>query len=143
MIEIKLVPFLIQLASFFLLSMALKRLLFDPFAQVLDDREKRTVGVRADAESLRARAQQASADYDRRMQDVRRTITGEFEQGRTRTAGEEREIVGEAHAQAAELLAKERAALESQAGTARAALDGRAQELAALMVERVAGRKIA
>jgi F0F1-type ATP synthase membrane subunit b/b' len=43
------ITFVIQIISFFVLWFGLKRLLFDPVLQVVDERKARTVGVREEA----------------------------------------------------------------------------------------------
>ncbi|HYD50401.1 MAG TPA: hypothetical protein VEB21_18735 [Terriglobales bacterium] len=143
MISIQPLPFLIQIFSFFLLWFALRRLLFEPVSRVLAERAKRTTGVRADAIAMREQMEVAAADYDRRIQEVRRSLASELDSQRGRTAAEEHAIVAAAQAQASDSLTKEREALQGQLATARGALDSRASELAALMLERVGGRKFA
>ena len=143
MISIQPLPLVIQFVSFLLLSLALKRLLFDPFTEVLNERERRTTGARAEASALQNEVAAASSDYDRRLQEVRRSLATELDGERQKVAVEQHAIVAAAQADAGAMLEKERQALQAQGATARTALAERAEELAGAMLERVGGRKFA
>lgn len=132
---------LVQILSFVALWFALKKLLFDPVSAVLDERQKRTSGVQSDAHHMQEAAATAEADYQKRLQDVRRSLAGETDAERARTAAEQQRVMSEAQAAASTLLAAERGNIQQQAATARTALDASAQSLAALMLERIGGRK--
>ncbi len=135
--------FVIQIVSFFLLWAALKRLLFDPASEVLSQREQRTTGVRAEAAKMQHDVEAMSADYDRRVLEVRRELAADLDRERAAIDQQEREVVTSAQTAAAAALATEREKMEGQATAARADLATRSRDLAALMVERVAGRKFA
>lgn len=145
MIDLSINPviFVTQIVSFLLLFAAIKRLMFDPFAEVVEERAKRTTGTRADAEHMSHSAQAAGAEYERRMREVRVSLAGEVDAERTRTEQEERAIVHAAQGEAAQLLADQRTTNQEQAASARADLDARARDLAALLLERIGGRKFA
>jgi F-type H+-transporting ATPase subunit b len=135
--------FAIQILSFVLLMVALQRLLFEPVSKVLAEREQRTKGVRLEAGRLEQSVADSAAEYDRKMQEVRRTIAGEVDSERARTSESEHAIRSAAHSEAEAKLAAERQVIQGQIATARTAVEGRAQDLADLMVERVTGRKFA
>lgn len=135
--------FVIQIVSFCLILFAMRRLVFDPVSQVLAERERRTKGVQHEAVELQQYAATASVEYDRRMQEVRRAIAADTDTERARTSEQEHAIVSAAHDEAAAKLNADREAVRAQADSARVATAGRSQELAELMLERVAGRKFA
>ncbi|HVM97426.1 MAG TPA: ATP synthase F0 subunit B [Candidatus Acidoferrales bacterium] len=135
--------FVIQLVSFLILWMGMKRLLFDPMIQVLEQREARTAGARQTAAELRAAAEGSAADYDRRLQEVRVKVGAEAQSSRATIEAEERKRIGEARDQAAAQLAQLRESLARQTEEARAGIAAEAQTMAAQMVERVVGRRLA
>jgi len=134
--------FLIQIASFLLLWLGLKRLLFDPVMRVLEAREARTTGMLLEAADLKARAEQSAAEYDRRMRDIYQQLAADAERARTAAVAEERQLIRSARDQASSALLQAREGLGRQAESARALLAADAQELSARMLERIAGRPL-
>jgi len=131
--------FVVQIVSFLVLWFGLKRLLFDPSMQVLEERERRTVGERHVADELRKNAESSAADYERRMHELRVKLAGEAEASRKTIEAEERKILSDARAQASAQLMQLRDSLLRQATEARPALASEAQTLATQMLERVIG----
>jgi len=134
--------FVIQLVSFFILWVGLKRLLFDPVLQVLEQREARTTGARRAAAEMSAAAQTAQAEYDRRMHDVRLTLAAEADAVRNANQAEEQRLLSDTRAQAGAQLSQLRESLRRQADAARPALTAEAHDLAGRIVERVVGRSV-
>jgi F-type H+-transporting ATPase subunit b len=134
--------FLIQIASFFLLWLGLKRLLFDPVLRVLEARDARTTGMLRDAADLKAGAEQSAAKFDRRMRDVYHRLAADAERARAAAEADERQLISTAREQASSNLLQAREGLSRQADSARALLAAEAQELSARMIERVAGRPL-
>ncbi len=134
--------FVVQIVSFFVLWLALKRLVWDPMLRVLEERESRTIGARARAEELQATASGDEAEYDRRLREVRSGLLAESKTARARVEAEEREIISVAHLQAGEELAALRKSLTQQAQEAREGLDRAARGLAQDIVQRVVGRPL-
>jgi F0F1-type ATP synthase membrane subunit b/b' len=122
------ISFFIQIASFLILWVGLKRLLFDPVLHLLEEREARTAGAYRDASNMRAAADTSAADT---------------EAARTATQTQEQRVVSEARAQASTQLLQLRESLARQAAAARPALGSEARELAAQILERVVGRPLA
>ena len=135
--------FVIQIASFLLLWFGLKRLLFDPVLQVLEEREARTSGLKRDATEIKASVEVSAAEYERRMQEVRRTLATEMESARGATQEEERRVVLQAREQAGSELAQLRENVNRQADAARPTLASEAQALSTRILERVIGRALA
>jgi len=137
------ITFAIQIASFFVLWLGLKRLLFDPVMHVLETREARTTGLGKEAAGLRAAAERSATEYDRRMREVRLALSAEAEQGRSVTRSEERQLITAARERASTELLQLREQLQRQADAARNALASEAHELSTRMLERVSGRDLA
>lgn len=134
--------FVIQLVSFFILWLGLKRLLFDPMLQVLEQRESRTSGARRAATEMNAAAQVSETEYEQRMHDVRVALAGEAAAARNASQAEERRVLSETRAQANTQLSQLRDSLRRQADEARAALADEARDLASRITERVVGRPL-
>jgi F-type H+-transporting ATPase subunit b len=134
--------FLLQIALFAVLWFGLKRLLFDPMVALLEERERRTSGARAEATRITAAVQDSGAEYDRRMQEVRRTLQAEADAARSTIVAEEQKILAEARNQASAQFEQMHNDLTRLADSARPALATEAQDLAAQMLERIAGRSL-
>lgn len=89
---------------------------------------------------MKVSAEQAAADYERRMAEVRRAAAADAEAARSATQAAERQLLEEARAEAALQLAQLRASLDRQADAARGALEAEARDLSARIVERVVER---
>jgi F-type H+-transporting ATPase subunit b len=135
--------FLIQIVLFVVLWFGLRRLLFDPMQRVLEEREARTTGARAEAQRLTAAAEERGADYERRIREVRQGLAVETEKARSAAMAEQQRVLSEAREQANADLGRLRESLEREAAAARPSLDAEAQQLAVRMLERVTGRVMA
>ncbi len=131
--------FLIQLASFFVLLFVLKRLLFDPFQELLVEREQRTEGDAELALAQRAEADELSASVDRDLAAARQQAMVEVEAARRQTKQEEASLFGTARETSDATLKSLR---EEIAGARSAAGDQLSQEAVTIshsMVEVVLG----
>lgn len=133
------ITFVIQIVSFLVLWLGLKRLIFDPVLAVIDERSARTTGVREEAAQLRLNAEAAETDFDGRMLQVREDVGRQTDASRTATEEEERQVLATAREQAAATLKAQRDQIRSQANAARAELAGEAGQLAQLIVAKVVG----
>src|SRR5262245_56495263 len=136
------ITFVIQIASFVALWFGLKRLLFDPFQQVLETREARTSGTVHAAAQTREAANAAAQEFERRMHEIRQTLTAEAAAAHAASETAEQEILTAARQQAGNQLAQLRDSLNQQAAAARSALAAEARVLAASLFERVVGRPL-
>jgi F-type H+-transporting ATPase subunit b len=137
------ITFVIQIVSFFLLWMGLKRLLFDPVLKVLEERRARTEGVRAQAAQLRSEVERAAAAFDLKIAQVRSEIGLEADAARNATDDEERRVLATARDQANAHIREESERVRAQADAARSSLAGESAELAGRIVERVVGARTA
>jgi F0F1-type ATP synthase membrane subunit b/b' len=137
------ITFVIQIASFFVLWLGLKRLLFDPVLRVLEAREARTSGARTAAAEMTTAAGASQAEHDRRIHEVRVALAADADAFRTATQQQEQRLLTETRAQANAQLMQLRDSLRRQADAARPALASEARDLAGRIVERVVGRPLA
>jgi F-type H+-transporting ATPase subunit b len=133
------ITFVIQIISFFVLWLGLKRLMFDPLLQVIDERKARTTGVMQEAGRLRSGAASAEAQFDQRMVDVRAELSRETDTARHATEEEEHRVLAIARDQSAALLKERRDQLRAEADAARSQLAGEASQLARLIAGKVVG----
>ena len=133
---------LVQIVSFLFLWFLLTRLLFRPFVALLEERERRTDGVKAVAASLSAEAERLRAEYESaiaRARDegaaVKGSILQEARQGRER-------FLAEARGQAADRLAAVRDELQKELRRGRDLAAQEIEGIARQMAEKILGRKI-
>ena len=69
--------FFIQIITFVILWQGLKRVVFDPFLQVLDARNARTVAAEADAQRLLGDVERSRAEYEQSLQKMRLAMAQE------------------------------------------------------------------
>ena len=134
------ITFFIQLVSFFVLLAILNRLLFVPYAAVLDEREARTEGATQDAVGERAEAAELAKKIDAEMSAARSRAAEEAEKIRQQTRVEEAEIFDAAKSAATAKLDELRGQIQSQTDSARDALAGDARALAEEMTAAILGR---
>lgn len=135
--------FAIQIVSFLILWVVLKRLLFDPMLDVLDERQKRTVGSHEAASHMHADVAAMRADYERHTRAAREKSLADLEESRKLTAAEERTVLGAARDQAAARIALARTDIGRQVDAARSTLRSEGAALAAQLAEKVVGRALA
>jgi F-type H+-transporting ATPase subunit b len=137
------VTFAIQIVSFLILWAVLRRLLFDPMLDVLDQRNERTRGSLEAASHMRADVEAMRAEYDARVAAAREKSLADLEESRKLTTAEERTVLGAARDQAAGRLASARVEISKEIDAARGVLEGEAAALAGQLIEKVVGRRLA
>jgi F-type H+-transporting ATPase subunit b len=134
---------LVQIVFFLALWFVLAKLLFKPFIALLEEREKRTEGLKATAASLTAEAERLRADYESAIRKanedgvaVKEIILQEARRTRER-------LLAEARAQAADRLAAAREEIQKQLRRGREEAVQEAAAIARQMAEKILGRNIA
>lgn len=134
---------LTQIILFIGLWLILRRVLFEPYMRLLQNREQRTDGLQAQAETLTREGQQLQAEYEAAIarareegESIKNEIRGEAEQARER-------IVSEGQSIASQTLQAVRQEIARDMTAARERTAKEAEALASEMVEKVLGRKIA
>lgn len=133
------ISFLYQVATFVVLWLALKTIIFDPTLAVLDARARRTSGAKHDARDFAAQSETARADYEAALRDARAKLAQESEAARQAAHAEHARQIAAARAAAAEQLARQRETVAAQIAEARRSLAAEAQTLAFDMLDRVSG----
>jgi len=131
-----------NIVLFLLLIYPVNRLLVRPLLAVMDERERRTAGAEGEVDALRGEAadshkriEAAMLETRARAQSRRAAILAEGET-------DERGLLDAARADAMQAFEGVRAAVESELGSARAALETDARELAREAAERILGRAL-
>lgn len=135
--------FVIQLAIFLILLGGLTPVVLRPFQRVIDERDSKTRGARAEAGRLEGLAAQDKAAYDARLDEGRAAASRERDTLRAAGRDKERQIVSDARSEVMAVLGKSREEIEAAEASARATLDAEQSVLAATLVEKVLGRKVA
>ncbi|MFT4570949.1 MAG: F-type H+-transporting ATPase subunit b [Hyphomicrobiaceae bacterium] len=132
--------FLVQLFSFFVLLFLLKRMLFDPFQELLVEREQRTEGDAQLAISETAEAEALAARVERDLAKAREEAMTEVDALRRETKEKESALFGEARDSSAAKLGQMRSEISVAREEASTALRADAAKLASQMVSAVLGR---
>jgi len=134
---------LIQIVAFLALWFLLAKFLFKPFIALLEEREKRTEGLKAAAASLTAEVEKLRAEYesaiakaDEEGAAVKETILQEARRTRER-------LLAESRTQAVERLTAVREEIHKEIDKGRELALQEAASIARQMAEKVLGRKVA
>ncbi|HEX3145887.1 MAG TPA: hypothetical protein VHQ64_18080 [Pyrinomonadaceae bacterium] len=116
--------------------------LFKPINQILAAREKRTKGRLSEAQEIMASVTEKASDYEKSLRQARAEAYAYSEAQRTEAMKDRQQRVNEMRAQLAESLAREKQAIDQQAGSARAELDSESRQIAAEIGSRILNRPI-
>jgi F-type H+-transporting ATPase subunit b len=129
--------FFIQLVIFLVLFMILRSLVFQPFMQMLAERDKRTRGAREEAKLLVQQATAKVAAYEQSIQQARVAAQEDRAQLRAVGAAEARTLVETARQESQKTLDLARKDLRREAEKAEQDLAKRASELGQRVAEKV------
>ena len=133
------ITFVIQLVSFFIFLFIMKRLLFTPFAELLEERERKTEGASAAAGDDEQVAEELKEKIARQMAEARSEASAAAEEIRREAREEEARIFDSAKAAAADRLAELRSGIDAERNIAEQTLKSDAGSLAREMVQAVIG----
>jgi F-type H+-transporting ATPase subunit b len=123
------------------LSVLLDRLLLRPVTRVMSEREGAIRSARELAEASRARAQAAADELEAKTRSARAEIYRQMDEKRRAALERRAEIVADTRREVERSMADATRRVRAQATAARAQLERDADALAAIIVERVLGRK--
>jgi F-type H+-transporting ATPase subunit b len=129
--------FIVQLVSFFLLLVLLNKLLFTPFADLLEARRQRTEGLRGEAVRDQSEAESLARTIEQSLQEARARAGQEAESIRQAAREREAELFNQAKRDAAARLLDLRTAIGNEREQAKQSLRSEAKALATSMVEAV------
>ena len=133
---------LVQIVSFLVLWFLLTRLLFRPFVALLEEREKRTDGVKGEAASLAGEGERLRTEYESAIARAKDEGAAAKE-GILQQARQARErLLSQARAEAADRLAAIRQEIQGEMQKARSLAAQEAEGIARQMAEKILGRRI-
>jgi F-type H+-transporting ATPase subunit b len=134
--------FTLQMLLFAVLIVALKPLLFDPVLRIFEERERRTDGARDEAREMQKKAGELLERYEAELSRVGRTAAEEREKMRGETTRLENDIINEARAATAKILADGRRDIAEQADKIRQELGRESERLGQQVAMRALGREV-
>ncbi|MCC6647694.1 MAG: ATP synthase F0 subunit B [Polyangiaceae bacterium] len=143
-IEVDISPtlMLIQFGILSMLVVVLKPLLFDPLLAVLEEREKRVDGARAEARKMDDEAAELLLKYDGEIQKVHRVAVEERDKVRAAAQKLEAAEMSEARAEAQAIVERGRAHLASERERMLGELAAGEADLSQKIAGRVLGREL-
>jgi F-type H+-transporting ATPase subunit b len=134
--------FLALIVSFLVFCFIFKRLFFDPFLKVLDEREGRLKELGRHAEELVRKGKDAEQERARQLAALRRDALDRREAERRRAEEQAAKMIEQARAEARASMERAKAEIEGQVAAAERQLDTLARTLAGELAERVLGRPV-
>lgn len=130
----------LQAILFLVLFIVLNSLLFKPWLEVKARRAQQIGGALSDATQLRAQADEAGQEYERRLSKARDDAMVLRSDRRREAELEEAKIVGDARGEANTALDARKLTLAQETEQARAELGGRVNSIASQITEQILGR---
>lgn len=134
--------FLALIVSFLVFCLIFKRLFFDPFLKVLDEREGRLIELGRRAEQLVKKGKDAEQERELQLAALRRDALERREAERRRAEEQASKMIEQARAEARASMERAKAEIDGQVAAAERQLDALAQALAGELAERVLGRPV-
>jgi F-type H+-transporting ATPase subunit b len=132
-----------QIVLFLVLWAILDRVLFRPYLRLLDERERRTGGARAEIADLQTKAERLRAQYQEKISVAEAEARAAREAILTDAREQRDAIVGSARQEAARILETVRADIAKQMQTERQLAASEASAVARDMARKVLGRDVA
>ncbi|HWP58907.1 MAG TPA: ATP synthase F0 subunit B [Candidatus Acidoferrales bacterium] len=133
----------LQILAFLAFWFFFNRLLIKPYLEVVEERERRTDGARAEASQLAREAEELKAEYEKAIADAAAEAQAIKETIRAEGARIRDETLQRARAEAAGRLQAARATIQRELEAARRQAARDAEELAADMAAKILGRRVA
>ena len=136
------IGFAIQIVTFLLLWVVLKRWLFDPTLRVLELRRRQTEEPLREAERLQREMVAMREKYDARIEAARVAARRDIEEIRRQAEVEEAKMLGAARVEAARVVEEARTTIGREIEAARTTMARYAAELSVEAAEKVLGRGV-
>ncbi|HEY1372077.1 MAG TPA: ATP synthase F0 subunit B [Candidatus Binatia bacterium] len=133
---------LLQIVVLLLLWAILNKILFKPFLRLVEEREKRTEGLKAAAAALTAEAERLRADYESAIRQANDEGAAAKEALLEEARRTREQLLTESRAQAAERLSTVRDEIKKEIEQGRAHALRESEDIARQMAEKVLGRKV-
>lgn len=132
-----------QIILFLVLWLILRKILFQPYLQLLEERERKTTGAQHDSLELEHQGARLRAEYQEKIAQTKAAGYASKEAILHRARGERETILTEAREEAMKLLEGTRRELESQMQKERQIAAVEASIIAKDMASKILGRKLA
>lgn len=143
--SIQLVPdgtLFLHIAIILVMIFVLNRTLFKPINQILEERERRTRGRSGEAHDILQRVDSSLSQYERSLREARAEGYRLLELQRAEAMKVRQQRISEVRSETERLIEGEKDALSTQAGEARATLEGEARRMAASISSQILGRPV-
>lgn len=133
---------IVQVVAFLVLWLLLSKLLFGPFLGLVEERERKTEGAKAQASALAAEADKLRAEYERGVKSAReegyRVREGLIQEGRQT----HEELLARSREEASRLLQGVREEIQRAMKTEREVAARETEAIARQMAEKILGRRV-
>ena len=133
---------LYQIIIFVLLWLALSKILFRPYLNLLDERERRTTGAQHDSGELEREGARLKAEYEEKLAQARAAGTATKDAIVQEGRQERERVLQQARDEAARTLEGARREVQSQLDQERQLLASEVAEVARDMVSKILGRRV-
>ncbi len=134
--------FLVQIALFVAVWLALKSLWFDPALKVIKERSARSEGAIADARAVQAEAERLQREHETALADARAAAQREAQELMRAAEAEQKRLLTDATEAAQLTLADARARVAEDVAAARRTLQAEVGTLAREVARAVVGRAV-
>jgi F-type H+-transporting ATPase subunit b len=132
----------VQIVSFLFLWFLLNQLVFKLFLGVLEDRERRTEGVKAETASLIEEAERMRAEYENGIQKARDEGRSAKERVLYDARQQRENLLARAREEASRVLGAAREEVQKELRRSREFAAREAEAIARQLVERILGRRV-
>jgi len=132
----------IQIGLFLLIWLFLARFVFTPYQRLLEEREQRTEGMKAEAERLLAEAEQLQMQFEERITKAKGEGNSIKEGIRQEALQAREELLTHAHEDAARFLQTVRQQIQEEMQKGRQLAVQEAEVIGLEMAEKILGRKV-
>jgi len=137
------ISILYQVVLFVISWLFLKKILFQPYLKLLEERERKTTGAQHDSTDLEREGARLRAQYEEKIAQAQAAAQAAKEEILQSGRLEREKILGEARAEAAQILERVRQEIAAAVGEERRRAAAEASALAAEMASKALGRKVA
>lgn len=130
------------IAIVLLLVLVLNWGLFKPITRIMREREAAISSATALAQEAAAKAQAATAEFERTVKSAQADLYREMEEERRKALDQRAELLASSRREVEATLQEASARLEAQVADAGRRLDQEADQLGGLVAERLLGRKV-
>ena len=137
------ISILYQVILFIVLWLILKKLFFQPYLHLLEERERRTTGAQHDSTDLEREGAQLRAEYEQKIAAAQTAAYANRERVLEIARAERESVLGQARQEAAQTLDRARQEIAAAIAAERSLAASEAANIAAVIASKVLGRNVA